>query len=213
MYDARIEELLQRLRETQAELAHEMERLLAEQRQRFHYSLRRGRVTFERNMRQLQRRYRTGVWRYLARAPLRHILTAPVIYVMIVPIALLDLSVTLYQHICFRAYRIPRVRRRDYLVIDRHRLPYLNAIEKLNCAYCGYGNGVMAYAREIVARTEQYWCPIRHARPVRSAHERSLAFFEYGDAQAYREGLERIRQDWGDESETRESSGQDTPAR
>ncbi len=213
MYDARIEELLQRLRDTQAELSQEMERLLAEQRQRFHYSLRRGRVTFERSMRQLQRRYRTGVWRYIARAPLRNILTAPVIYVMIVPIALLDLSVTLYQHICFRAYRIPRVRRRDYVVIDRHRLPYLNVIEKLNCAYCGYGNGVMAYAREIVARTEQYWCPIQHARPARGAHERSLSFFEYGDAQAYREGLERIRQDWGDESETRGSSGQDTPAR
>ena len=46
--------------------------------------------------------------------------------------------------------------RGQYIVIDRHRLKYLNAIEKLNCVYCGYGNGVIAYARDIAGRTEQY---------------------------------------------------------
>lgn len=31
---------------------------------------------------------------------------------------------------------------RPYVVFDRRHLAYLNAIEKLNCAYCEYGNGV-----------------------------------------------------------------------
>jgi len=33
--------------------------------------------------------------------------------------------------------------------MDRHHLAYLNVIEKLNCEYCGYANGVFAYVREI----------------------------------------------------------------
>jgi hypothetical protein len=78
-------------------------------------------------------------------------------------------------------------------VVDRHRLAYLNTIEKLNCVYCGYGNGVIAYAHEVIARTEQYWCPIRHARRVHGAHERYPDFFDYGDAEAYRSGRARLR--------------------
>jgi hypothetical protein len=32
--------------------------------------------------------------------------------------------------------------------IDRHRLGYLNVIEKANCVYCSYANGVVAYVRD-----------------------------------------------------------------
>ena len=199
MASNRIEELIQHLQTTEEELSAEIDRMLEEKRQQFHYTVHRGRVTFERNWRELQRRYRQGLLRYVLGAPLRHILTAPVIYAMIVPIALVDLCITLYQQICFRAYRIPRVKRGDYIVIDRHQPPYLNAIEKLNCVYCGYGNGVMGYAREIVARTEQYWCPIKHARRVRGMHLRTGLFFEYGDAEAYREGLKQLRRRWDEE--------------
>lgn len=199
MQNNRIDELIQRLQATEQELAVEIDRMLEEKRQQFHYTVHKGRVTFERNWRELQRCYRQGLLRYVLGAPLRHILTAPVIYAMIVPIALMDLGITLYQQLCFRAYRIPRVCRSDYLVIDRHQLPYLNLIEKINCVYCGYGNGVMAYSREIVARTEQFWCPIKHARRVHSMHLRTDLFLEYGDAEAYREGLKRIRQQWEEE--------------
>ena len=199
MQNNRIEELIQRLQATEQELASEIDRMLEERRQQFHYTVQQGRVTFERGMRELQRRYREGLLRYVLGAPLRHILTAPVIYSMILPITLLDLGITIYQHICFRAYRIPRVKRGEYLVIDRHQLPYLNAIEKLNCVYCGYGNGVMAYAREVVARTAQYCCPINHARRMRGMHLRAGPFFEYGDAEAYRKGLRRLRRRWDEE--------------
>lgn len=117
---------------------------------------------------------------------------------MVIPIALLDLGMTIYQQICFRIYGIPLVKRGEYIVIDRHMLAYLNAIEKLNCVYCGYGNGVMAYGREITARTEQFWCPIKHAKRARGAHARTTKFLEYGDAEAWENELSQKRRDWGD---------------
>jgi len=198
MPDSRLDELLERLKTLQHELEQEAERLLAEKRQQFSYQLHRGRVVFERRFRRLQRQYRTGLWTFLRQAPLATVLTAPVIYAMIIPLALLDMTITLYQHICFRAYRIPLVRRRDFIVIDRHYLPYLNLIEKINCAYCGYGNGVIAYAREVTARTEQYWCPIKHARRARGEHHRTRKFFDYGDGEAWRRGREKLRREWED---------------
>ncbi len=33
-----------------------------------------------------------------------------------------------------------------HFTFDRHRLGYLNLIEKLNCDYCAYANGLFAYA-------------------------------------------------------------------
>jgi hypothetical protein len=69
----------------------------------------------------------------------------------------------------------------------------LNALEKVNCLYCGYANGVIAYTREIAPRTEQYWCPIRHARWVRGTHRRYETFMPYGDAASYRTGLDDLR--------------------
>lgn len=93
-------------------------------------------------------------------------------------------------------YRSPKVRRADYLVFDREDLPYLNAIEKFNCFYCSYGNGVAAYTREVAARTEQYWCPIKHARRIRDAHGRYPQFFDHGDAEAFRQGLARLRRQY-----------------
>jgi len=85
-------------------------------------------------------------------------------------------------------------------VFDTADLPYLNIIEKFNCLYCSYANGVAAYTREVAARTEQYWCPIKHARRIRSAHERYPAFFDHGDAVAYRQGLERLRRQYESEA-------------
>lgn len=121
------------------------------------------------------------------------VLTAPVIYAMVIPIALLDLFFSVYQAICFPVYGIPRVSRRAFVVIDRHHLEVLDWFEKLNCVYCGYANGVLAYAREIAARTEQYWCPIKHARTALGAHARYAAFMEYGseDFEGGRETLRR----------------------
>lgn len=143
-----------------------------------------------------QRRYRIGLLRFLRTARPLVVLTAPVIYSGWIPFILLDLFVTIYQAICFPVYRIPKVRRRDYVVFDRGDLPYLNAIEKFNCLYCSYGNGVIAYAREIAGRTEQYWCPIKHTRRMHGTHDRYPLFFDPDDAVAFRQGLKRLRRQY-----------------
>lgn len=146
-----------------------------------------------------QLRYRTGLLRFVFTSRPLVLLTAPVVYLGWLPFALLDLFVTLYQAICFPVWGIPKARRADFLVFDRSDLPYLNAIERFNCFYCSYANGVATYAREIAARTEQYWCPIKHARRVLAAHDRYPRFFEHGDAESYRQGLERLRRQYGDD--------------
>ncbi|MET0101035.1 MAG: hypothetical protein ABW090_16790 [Sedimenticola sp.] len=198
MPENKIEEIIGRLNSLQRELEGEIDRLLSEKRELFQYTLQRGRVRFERGMRTLQRSYRTGLWRYLREAKLRHVLTAPLIYALIIPVSLMDLLVSLYQQVCFRVYDVPLVRRSEYLAIDRHQLAYLNVIEKFNCFYCSYANGVIAYSREVGARTEQFWCPIKHARRTRDAHGRTERFLDYGDAEAYRRRAQALREDWSD---------------
>lgn len=118
--------------------------------------LARKRLELADNFLRQQRRYKIGLFRYLRRTRVLVALTSPVIYFGWFPFLLMDLFVTVYQAICFPVYRIPKVRRSDYMVFDRSELPYLNLIEKFNCFYCSYGNGVAAYTREVAARTEQY---------------------------------------------------------
>lgn len=109
-------------------------------------------------------------------------LTSPVIYSLIVPFALADLWVSFYQAICFPAYRMRPVERAAFFKLDRAKLSYLNAIEKLNCLYCSYVNGVIGYVGEVAARTEQYWCPIKHAEDPDTTHDRYAGFAAYGEA-------------------------------
>ena len=142
-----------------------------------------------------QRAFKMRWPQFFRTAGLLNVLVSPVIYSLIVPIVMVDLWVTLYQNICFRAYGIPLVKRPTYILMDRHHLAYLNLIEKINCLYCGYGNGVFAYAREVASRTEQYWCPIKHALRVRDPHKRYAQFLDYGDAQGFRARLEEQRKE------------------
>lgn len=186
----KIDELMARIRELQDELQIDLERKQVE----FRYHLDHHRARFEQDILELHRRLRKGSLRYLAEASPLFILSAPLIYGAAFPLLLLDIAVTTYQHICFRIYGIARVRRADHFVYDRHLLPYLNGIERLNCLYCSYANGLLAYAREVVARTEQYWCPIKHTRRLADAHARYPGFIDYGDVERYRAELERLRQ-------------------
>ncbi len=139
-----------------------------------------------------------GLWAYVRGSRLTVALTVPIIYGCLVPFALLDAALRLYEAICFPLYGIPKVKRSQYLVFDRGRLPYLNAIEKLHCYYCSYVNGLCAYATEIVARTEQHWCPVKHELPIRASHSRYDKFIAYGNAQDYARRVERVRRDFAD---------------
>ncbi|MDB6046794.1 MAG: hypothetical protein JWM63_5345 [Gammaproteobacteria bacterium] len=85
------------------------------------------------------------------------------------------------------------------MIFDRYQLVYLNLIERVNCLYCSYANGLVAYVREIAARTEQYWCPIKHARRVVAAHEHYPKFADYGDAESYHQELARLRRELQDQ--------------
>jgi hypothetical protein len=125
-------------------------------------------------------------------------ITTPVILSCIIPAALMDFWATVYQFICFPAYGIPKVRRSDYIILDRNKLRYLNSMERLNCAYCGYVNGAIAYVQEIAGRTEQHWCPIKHAVRLKTRHSRYQHFLDYGDAQQYRKRIEEVRRDFQD---------------
>ena len=154
----------------------------------------------------LARDLKQGVLAYIREGSLLSLLTAPVIYSLLLPLAVLDAWVTIYQWVCFPIYGIVRVRRGSYFLIDRHRLAYLNAIEKVHCTFCSYANGVIAYVREVAARTEQYWCPIKHARPVPTPHTRYELFFDYGNATRYRRELAALRRTLRRERDSRRGS-------
>ncbi|WP_298435171.1 hypothetical protein [Geobacter sp.] len=190
--DHRINELIDRIKSLEEELEAEFDK----KREELHLIIEEKRIRFAREVVEQQRRFKTGLLRYLVEAQPLAILTAPLIYAGFIPFLLLDLFVTLYQAVCFPVYGIPKVRRRDYLVFDRESLPYLNLIEKFNCFYCSYANGIAAFTREVGARTEQYWCPIKHARRMLAPHRRYSRFFEYGDAESFRKGLERLRKEY-----------------
>ncbi len=59
----------------------------------------------------------TEAW--TARGVITAALVLPVIYSLLLPFGLLDLWVQSYQAVCFRLLNLRRVRRRDYIVVDR----------------------------------------------------------------------------------------------
>ena len=121
------------------------------------------------------------------------IITAPFIYLCFFPTILLDLVVTLYQKICFPLYGIPQIKRKGYVIIDRYKLKYLNFSKKFNCVYCGYFTGVISYAQEIPGKTEQYWCPIKHAKKLKNSHSHYSKIMDFDDATDYQEKFVKIR--------------------
>ena len=180
-----MERIVERLRDAEEDLKRDVD----EQQRRWRYQRRRGRVWFDKELRDAHRRLRQSIPAYIREGSLRSLLTAPIVYSLIVPLAVLDVWTTTYQWVCFPIYGVPRVPRRAYFVIDRHKLAYLNGIEKVNCTFCSYANGLIAYVRDVAARTEQYWCPIKHARAIPTPHQRYHFFFDYGDATGYRRNL------------------------
>jgi len=157
------------------------------------FQIRGKRVEFETSAREAHLRLKNNFFHWLVTNRPQNLITGPIIYSMIVPLLLLDLCVSFYQATCFPIYQITKVRRGDYIVFDRQQLEYLNFIEKFHCTYCAYGNGLMAYMSEIVGRTEEYFCPIKHARKMLGNHSRYARFLAYGDATDFQTRLEEYR--------------------
>lgn len=142
--------------------------------------------------------YKTSLWAYVRHPRPLVVLSAPLLYGCAIPFVFLDLFIEVFQTVCFPIYGIPRVHRQDHFVFDRGLLPYLNALERVNCFYCSYVNGLIGYVAEITGRTEQHWCPIKHSRAARSAHSRYRKFLAFGDAPAYRKRIQSLRGDFSD---------------
>jgi len=117
---------------------------------------------------------------------LRHWLSFPFIWFMIIPIIILDFCLEIYHHVAFPLYGIPIVKRSSYIRIDRQKLSYLSFFDKISCMYCGYANGFAAYLVRICGDTEKYWCGIKHKEGggyVPQPHQKD--FLPYGNEQAF----------------------------
>lgn len=184
---------VEKLRERITHLQDQLEAEFEKRRDAARYRFENNRIVWDKGVKRGHRAFKAHLGPFLVKSPPRHLLTAPVIYSLIIPFALLDAFVSTYQALCFPAYGIPKVRRGDYIRIDRHHLAYLNSVQKLNCDYCGYVNGLIAYVAEIAGRTEAYWCPIKHAARVAGRHRHYGGFMDYGDGETFQEGLEIAR--------------------
>ncbi len=113
---------------------------------------------------------------------LRHIISIPFIWGMFIFFIVFDIGLEIYHQICFRLYKIPIVSRKKYVKIDRHKLSYLSFLDKIRCMYCGYGNGILAYAVKITGETEKYWCGIKHEKDENFEEpEHQKDFAKFGD--------------------------------
>lgn len=101
--------------------------------------------------------------KYQSSRAVLHVITAPFLWLPLPFIIISDILSEIYQAICFPIYKIPKVKRSEYiLIIDRNKLQYLSNFEKLGCMYCGYANGLFLYLKEVAGRTEKYWCGVMH---------------------------------------------------
>jgi hypothetical protein len=106
--------------------------------------------------------HQIGLLALIKRSRPLNLLTGPIIYSMVIPIALLDACVSFYQLSCFPIYGIPKISRSQFIIFDRQELKYLDWISKFHCTYCAYGVGVIGFAHAVIAATEAYFCPIKH---------------------------------------------------
>ena len=176
-----------------AALENDLRSAVHDQESKMFFQIRGKRVEFESSVKAAHRKLKTNFFRWLVTNRPQNLITGPIIYAMIIPLMMLDLCVSFYQWTCFPIYGVTRVRRSDYIVFDRHQLGYLNFIEKFHCTYCEYGNGLMSYMTEILARTEEYFCPMKHAHKILGTHARYNRFLDYGDAADYEARLEEYR--------------------
>ena len=178
-----IQDILQKIEKLQDEMRARYDEMA----KKYGYAFEKRKVRFQEAFRAENRKEKISAWRYVISKNLRFIISMPFIYGMIFPALILDLCITIYQQTAFRLYRIPRVKRSDYIIFERKYLDYLNWIEKMNCLYCSYVNGLFAYCVEVAARTERFWCPIKAASKPRFTHSWYQEFADYGNPKEWKE--------------------------
>ena len=166
---------------------------IADQESNISYEIQNGYVKFEKDVLAKQKENMKNLLAWFREVPLLHFLTALIIYGIVIPAILLDVLIFIYQQVVFRVFKFKFLKRSDYIVFDRHYLGYLNPVEKLNCVYCSYVNGLMQYASAIASRTEFYFCPIKHAKKVAYDHDYYHDYLAYGDEGDYQKKLKELR--------------------
>lgn len=186
----KIREIVEEIEAKKLKLAQE----IAKQESHISYEIQNGYVKFEKEVLAKQKKNMKNLVTWFREVPFLHFLAAPIIYGMLIPTMIFDGLLFVYQHVVFRIFKFKFIKRSDYVLFDHHYLGYLNPIEKLNCLYCSYVNGLMLYASAIAGRTEFYFCPIKHAKKVAYEHSFYDKFLAYGDEEEYQKKLKELRQ-------------------
>ncbi|MFZ2189915.1 MAG: hypothetical protein WAV48_03990, partial [Candidatus Magasanikiibacteriota bacterium] len=82
-------------------------------------------VVFLKEIKRINKSFKIPVWKYVVPQNIRHLLSMPFIYMMIIPAFILDFFLTLYHMVAFPLFHIPKVNRKDFIVYDRQFLDYL----------------------------------------------------------------------------------------
>ena len=187
---SQINKILQEIDRKREELKLEYVKLM----EKYDFSYIKWKIVFSLKAKEAHKKQKKSIFETIFTAQIREIISIPFIYAMYFPALLLDFMLFIYQQTAFRLYRIPLVKRSDYVVYDRWQLEYLNLIQKINCIYCSYFNWVVQYAVEVAWRTEKYWCPIKHAKKEFWWHDWEKYFADYWDAQWFKETFCSIKE-------------------
>ena len=174
---SKINQILEDIRNKKQELVSEYEKA----KEKYGFKIEWRKIIWNKERLKELKKYKTSILESIFSARVREVLSIPFIYSMIIPAIILDIFLFMYQQTALRLYKIPLVKRSDYIVFDRNNLAYLNWLQKLNCMYCSYFNWLMQFAVEIAWRTEKYWCPIKHAKQKAWEHNWEKYFAEYWD--------------------------------
>lgn len=186
-----IKNLIEDIEVMKAKLGEEIEKEAAN----ISYEIDNGYVRFEEEIRTRHKENMKTLFVWFSETPILHFLSSPVVYMMVFPAMLLDVMLFIYTKVVSSVFKFTFPSRNKYVVFDRQYLGYLNSIEKINCMYCSYFNGLMAYSGAIASRTELYFCPIKHAKKIAYKHEYYDAFLGYGDGEKYQEKLKELREE------------------
>lgn len=183
MYNQRIAKILETIEKLKKDLRKEYLGL----QEKYDFFVQKRKIVFSLGAKNKQRAQKMNVWIYALTPDIKHLISMPFIYWMIFPAIILDIFLYFYQWAALLFYWIPRAERKDYFIYDRRFLVYLNIIQKFNCLYCSYVNWLFAFAVEVGSRTEQYWCPIKHAVNSDSEHKYFKYYSDYWDPEWFNE--------------------------
>ena len=186
----RIHKLFEDIKHKKDEIALEYEKLKEE----YGFRIEWRKIIWNKEKKEELKKEKKSILDSIFSATIREILSIPFIWMMLIPAIFLDIWLLIYQQTALRLYKIPLVKRSDYIIFDRWQLVYLNWIQKIDCLYCSYFNWVMQYSVEIAWRTEKYWCPIKHASKKAWEHAWEEYFADYWDPKWFKETFWNVKE-------------------